>query len=226
MSAAVSFEAQREREPADRRFRIRALPAGTDWRALLAPSPTVKDRPSGIALRSTAARDLPPEHLAAIDRAVRVVGVKFSPERRWDMRQDLALKLLTYRGKPIANVEAFLIKIARDLVFDAQRDEAYRCRAEDVHATGGKPGYRLGPIRRPTWFPPHEDAEEFAPLACKGARVMQVDSGDYGSGNDREDEMIARIDDQRRARDLKRAPLTKCAGADPNSTGSSLRVKK
>jgi hypothetical protein len=145
-AAAVTLEAQRAREPADRRFRTRALPAGADWRALLAPSPPANDRPSGIALRTPAARDLPPEHIAAIDHAVRVAGGGLSPERRWDMRQDLALKLLT--NDVPKNVKAWCVTCAQHLVTDAQRDEAYRRRAEDVHTSGAKGGYRKGPIWR------------------------------------------------------------------------------
>ena len=190
MSAAVSFDAPREREAADRRFRIRALPAGADWRALLRPSPPANDRPSGIALRTPAARDIPPEQLAAIDRAVRVVGGRFTPERRWDLQQDLAIKLLTHDAPP--NVEAWCVTVARNLLATEARDEARRLQIlRESHDLGAPRGYRRK--HHPTWFSPHPDAEEFAPLACKGARVMQVRAPATDPYLE-EDRLIARID--------------------------------
>jgi hypothetical protein len=115
------------------------------------------------------ARDLAIDQRDAIDHAVRVAGGHLSAERRWDLRQDLALVLCEHRVPHGASLEGWLVVCARNLVADEDRKEARRREIlEESHELGGPRTYRKGP----TWYPPHADAEEFAPFACMGARVI------------------------------------------------------
>jgi hypothetical protein len=115
------------------------------------------------------ARDLPPEQRDALEYAVTAVGATLSPERRWDLRQDLALTLLESDVAKISNVRSWLLTCARNRLASEARDESRRREIlEEAHDLGAPRGYRMGP----TWHPPHEGAERFAPFACKGARVM------------------------------------------------------
>jgi hypothetical protein len=75
------------------------------------------DRASGVLPTSGVALH-PAEHLAACRRAVRraCTGLSVGPEDRYDLTQDLYLKLLEH-GAP-QDLKAWLAKVARNLVSD------------------------------------------------------------------------------------------------------------
>lgn len=75
----------------------------------------------------TKVRELTPAHLDAIKHAARVAGARFrlKPEDRWDLRQELAIKLIE-RHDEISNVEAWLCRAALNYASNSVRDETRR----------------------------------------------------------------------------------------------------
>lgn len=115
-----------------------------------------------------------PAQRKAIDDAVKSVSDRLSPEDRWDLRQDLAVRILESDTKP-EDLPAFARRWAQDAVSNQKRDEAHRRELERVYvANRSSPPYFHDGDWEPTWYPPHPDAKELCPFACLGARVMTV----------------------------------------------------
>lgn len=115
-----------------------------------------------------------PEQLAAVADAVDSVADRMSPEDRWDLRQEIALKLIELETPP-ENLAAFARECARNRVYNLKRDEVARRELERVYgANRSSPPYFHDSDWEPTWYPPCPGAKEFAPFACSGARVMTV----------------------------------------------------
>lgn len=111
-----------------------------------------------------------PADVAIVDTAVRAVeALRERPEDRWDLRQELCLAVLEGR-LTMAGVHQGAQLRGKQLV----RDEAHHRAAERASARGTAKLMKTGPIWKPTWFPPHKKAVEFAWLACDGARLMHV----------------------------------------------------
>ena len=119
---------------------------------------------------------LSPDDLKSIDAAVASVADRLQPEDRWDLRQELAIKLLKHY--PSGNVRAWLRTCALNWTANFARGEAtYRQMIFEAGTGMAVPGCRRGPEWSPTWYPPHPDAKEFAPFAMKDARVMACKTG-------------------------------------------------
>lgn len=126
------------RQRAEARHRVRAQER--ERAAELREQHRARSRaPSLVVYRNDAPRtappkahDLPPEQHEAIEHAVRVAGARFrlNPEDRWDLRQELALKLLECQAR-ISNVEAWLCRVALNSAANFARDEARRRELRD-----------------------------------------------------------------------------------------------
>lgn len=136
--------------------------------------------------------------LDAIDSAVASVASKLTPEDRFDLRQELAIKLLLLspaEHDDLKSVTAWARTTARNWMLNLVRDaNEHRKLLKELHA-----GMKSGPGRKglnwqPTWYAPHEHAQEFAPFACTGARVMHAKSAAPSTRNTVEDALIAAID--------------------------------
>ena len=103
-----------------------------------------------------------------IDRVVRDVGKRMRREDRFDLRQELALKLLT-RTAPPYDVFGWLRACAHNYVTDFWRAERNHM---ESRTSAPKPFKQDAASWWPKWYAPHDDAEEFAPFACAGARVI------------------------------------------------------
>jgi DNA-directed RNA polymerase specialized sigma24 family protein len=113
------------------------------------------------------------EDVKAIDAAVASVAHRLQPEDRFDLRQELALRLLSRERRP-GNVREWLREAAHGWTVDFLRSATkQRELLHELHEFGGGP-YRRGAEWRPTWYPPHPDAVEGPWLACEGARLMRV----------------------------------------------------
>ena len=115
-------------------------------------------------------RSITPAERTAIKRAVEFAGRWLPEHERDDIRQELAIKLVT-ASEPIENVSAWARACAPLMVAGLKREEARRRDIETQHAAGAG-RYRTGPNWTPNWYPPHATACEFAPFACAGARMM------------------------------------------------------
>jgi hypothetical protein len=114
--------------------------------------------------------------LAQVNGAVDAFKGPLSPEDRFDLRQELVIKLLRIEAPP--NVFAWAAVAAKNWVFNLRRDrEAQLEILRDAHRLGSFPSYRKGENWRPSWYPPHPDAREFAPFAMREARMMYVSKG-------------------------------------------------
>lgn len=115
------------------------------------------------------------DDLKDIDSAVDAVRDRLHPEDRFDLRQDLTIKLLVRRARP-TSVRAWARESAFNWAARASRDALLsREILKELHLSGGVGrGYRKGPNWEPEWFPPHPNASEGDWLACAGARLMRV----------------------------------------------------
>lgn len=115
------------------------------------------------------------EDLSTIDDVVRTVGERLRYEDRFDLRQDLAIKLLNRGARP-GDLRGWLRSCAHNWISDFWRVE-YQHR-EMLRWARPTP-YRKAPgCWAPAWYAPHAHAEEFAPLACEGARVIFCQGAD------------------------------------------------
>lgn len=113
-----------------------------------------------------------PEDVADIAAAAATEGSRLKPEDRFDLRQELALKLLSRRARP-ESVKAWALHFASLWVLQFMRDEKlHRELLDEARKTRVIRPYRKDSDWFPTWHAPHADAREFAPFACEGARVM------------------------------------------------------
>lgn len=127
--------------------------------------------------------NLSADDLKSIDAAVASVADRLQPEDRFDLRQELAIKLLKHY--PTGNVRAWLRTCALNWTANFVRDEAtHRQMLYELGNGLAVPGCRRGPEWSPTWYPPHRDAKEHAPFACKGARVMTCKQGQKSKRDD------------------------------------------
>jgi hypothetical protein len=110
----------------------------------------------------------------AIDAAVARIRRELRPEDRFDMRQDLHLSLLKRKTRP-RDVKKWAHTAALAWLVDFLRSKD---REQRMLASLPNPaGYRVGKNWAPDWYPPHADAQQNAPFACRGARVMHVKPG-------------------------------------------------
>jgi len=116
-----------------------------------------------------------PEDMGAIDAAVSVVRHRLNAEDRFDLRQELAVKLLERPPREGSDVRAWLRECALNWTADFLRNEAkHREILEEMkHSRTVRP-MKQGENWVPTWYAPHRDAVEHAWFACDGARMMQV----------------------------------------------------
>ena len=113
------------------------------------------------------------EQRAAVDEAISSVAERVSPEDRYDCRQDITLALLL-RDEPPENTRDWLRGAAWKWVLAFEEETKIRKRTEKEYWVKTQKRYKKGPVWEPKWFPPCEGAEEYAPLACKGARMMRA----------------------------------------------------
>lgn len=112
-----------------------------------------------------------------IAAAANAVGYSLNPEDRFDLKQEIAIKLLQIPAPQ--SVHAWSLKFARDWVANLLRDRRIRRELlEEGKPRGAVQTYRKGPNWSPTWYPPHPDAQQFAPFAMETARVMYVKKQD------------------------------------------------
>lgn len=114
--------------------------------------------------------------IAVVVRAQRGI----TPEDRWDLRQEIALRLWQATERP-ASVPAWALKIAADMTRDLVRDRRlHRELADELRDSPGRPYRRDPSVWEPAWYKPHPDAEALAPFVCGGARLMHVGGGSEG----------------------------------------------
>lgn len=111
------------------------------------------------------------EERAAVDEAIASVAERVSPEDRYDCRQDITLSLIL-RSDPPENLRDWLRGAAWKWVLAFEEETKIRKRTEKEYWVKTCKRYKKGPLWQPTWFPPCEGAEEYAPLAVKGARLI------------------------------------------------------
>jgi hypothetical protein len=134
------------------------------------PPPGPRKRPAKRRVK------LSTEDLKAIDSAVASVRHRLRVEDRDDLHQELALKLLLAKHRP-ENVRSWARECACNWVNHLLRDSAKQHGIlNSVSNSGSEPPYRRRDKAtwRPSWYPPHPSAIEFAWFACDGARVMNV----------------------------------------------------
>lgn len=113
--------------------------------------------------------------IETIDVVVRTVGERLRYEDRFDLRQDLAIKLLARRDRP-EDVRGWLRACAHNWISDFWRDDFRR---RELVRFGNHMPYRKTPAHwEPAWYAPHHQAEQYAPLACEGARVIFCQGSD------------------------------------------------
>lgn len=118
-------------------------------------------------------RNLTSEERLAIDEAVRSVAGRVSAEDRFDCRQDITLSLLL-RSDPPENTRDWLRGAAWKWVLALEEETKIRKRTEKEFWVKTQKRYKKGnPLWEPKWFPPCEGAAEYAPFACKGARLIK-----------------------------------------------------
>ena len=109
-----------------------------------------------------------------IAAAVEAVRHRMPPEDRFDLRQDLAIKLLTLKTRP-KSVRNWARECAFNWAVNQARDEENRRKLRVDAKDGVSRPYRQNrEIWQPKWYPPSKGAVEFAWWACDGARMMHV----------------------------------------------------
>jgi hypothetical protein len=95
-----------------------------------------------------------------------------------DLKQDLAERAL----KKHAADPALLRKMAVDLLLEiARRERREFEKREHVAVRAPVWNHRTGSDWHPTWYKPHAHAQEYAPFACSGARVMHVSASKHAT---------------------------------------------
>lgn len=110
--------------------------------------------------------------LEHIEYAVRVEAYFLSPEDRFDLRQELVIKLLE-RKEPPEDAKNWLLTCAKNWVANFLRDEKRRRELlSEMKKTGALRPLRQGECWEPKWYAPSKTAQEYSPFACAGARLM------------------------------------------------------
>lgn len=135
--------------------------------------------------------------LAAIASAVASVGDLWRSvpaHARYDLRQDLGqeLALKLHSGKLTVNG---LQVAAKHWLLDELRNVSRARETEAEYVAGAPRRYKHGDVWSPTWYAPHPDAEEFAPFACKEARLMHCKAAGRSVGGF-EDAMVDFFDSE------------------------------
>lgn len=117
------------------------------------------------------------EDAEAIRRAVEGYARRLSPEDRWDVRQEVSTRLAARKARP-ESIYAWAVSATRAVLHElTESDRKYQDYVQNHTAPtcGGRKGYgRRNENWAPTWYPPHPDAQEYAPFAMSEARVMHL----------------------------------------------------